>query len=290
VRQSLPCSVRTELGPQLLRTKPKSAVIDSRGIWRWRDKVLVRRLCNRACLWHIARHSCRFRRRCRCSGHGDLVNANSVLYEYWQLTRKADVDRALGQPAGQAAALQSKDANAFRRFATGAGWSPEDHAQLVENMKRIKREFPAVVSNKGNSDAIAGWLLDQKRCPTYPNMRFAVTTLACDGKLLLNPSAVGIPEDKYGDSIEGGYQISRVSAADLKLMTEPFRPQSELDEIRAMSADEYYRSEHGRPLREERNRKADQYIFEQEVRQADAAVDFFLAANREYAVAILDEQ
>ena len=154
--------------------------------------------------------------------HGDIVNANSMLYEYWQLTRKADVDRALGQPAGQAAAKQSKDANAFRRFATGQGWSQEDHAQLVENMKRIKREFPAVVSNKGNSDAIAEWLLEQKRYPNYSNMRLAVTTLACEGKLLLNPSAVGIPEDRYGDSVEGAYQISRVSAADLKLMIEPY--------------------------------------------------------------------
>jgi len=30
--------------------------------------------------------------------YGDVVNANSMLYEYWQLTRRADVDRALGQP------------------------------------------------------------------------------------------------------------------------------------------------------------------------------------------------
>jgi hypothetical protein len=203
--------------------------------------------------------------------------------EWHRTENRANFEKAMAQPRGQAEAQRSKDANAFRRFATGAGWSPEDHAQLVEDMKRIKREFPAVVSNKANSDVIAEWLLDQKCYPTYPNMRLAVTTLACEGKLLLNPSAVGIPEDKYGDSIEGGYQISRVSAADLKLMTKPFRPQSELDEIRAMSADQYYRSEHGRALREERNKHADQAIREQELRQAEAAVEFFLASNRDYA-------
>jgi hypothetical protein len=55
--------------------------------------------------------------------YSDVMNASSQLLELWNLTRKPDVDRALGQPAGQAAAKQSKDANAFRRFATGAGWS-----------------------------------------------------------------------------------------------------------------------------------------------------------------------
>jgi hypothetical protein len=126
--------------------------------------------------------------------YNDVANANSTLYEFWQLTRKADVEKALGQPRGQAAAQASKDANAFRHFATGAGWSPEDHAQLVENMKRIKREFPAVVSNKGNSDAIAGWLLDQKDYPSYANMRLAVTTLTSEGKLLLNQAPLISPK------------------------------------------------------------------------------------------------
>jgi len=215
--------------------------------------------------------------------YGDVVNANSMLYEYWQLTRKADVDRALGQPAGQAAAQHSKDANEFRRFETGENWSEADHRELVANMQRIKREFPSLVSNRRNSDKIAQWLLDNKWYPTYPNMRLAVTTLACEGKLLLNPSAVGIPEERYGDSIEGPYQISRVSAADLRLMTEPFRPQNERDEIRAMTADQFYASEHGRALREERNRHSDNFIREKELRQAEAAVEFFLASNRDYA-------
>ena len=215
--------------------------------------------------------------------HGDLVNANSVLYEYWQLTRKADVDRALGQPARQEAAKRSKEANAFHRFATGKDWSEADHRELVENMKRVKREFPAIVQNEANSHAVANWLLDNRRYPTYGNIRMAVTTLACEGKLLLNPSAVNIPEDRYGDSIEGAYQISRVSAADLKLMTEPFRPQNEHDEIRNMNADQFYKSEHGRALREERNRHSDNVIREREFRQAEAAVEFFLASNRDYA-------
>src|SRR5215469_4314934 len=60
VRQSLPRSVRTELGPQLLRTKPKTFVIGSGGIWR-RDKGPCRSVnliwppCNRTCLWHMVR-------------------------------------------------------------------------------------------------------------------------------------------------------------------------------------------------------------------------------------------
>jgi len=203
--------------------------------------------------------------------------------EWHRTENRANFEKALAQPRGQAEVQRSKDANAFRRFATGAGWSPVDHAQLVENMKRIKREFPAVVSNKANSDAIAEWLLDQKCYPTYPNMRLAVTTLASAGAVTLNPSAVGIPEDRYGDFIEGKYQISRVSAADLRLMTEPYRQQSEHDEIRAMTADQFYKSEHGRALREERNKHADPAIREKELRQAEAAVEFFLTANRDYA-------
>src|SRR5215469_15383221 len=129
--------------------------------------------------------------------YNDIVNANSALFEYWQLTRKADVEKALGQPRGQAAAQASKDANEFRRFATGENWSEVDHRELVANMQRIKREFPSLVSNRSNSDRIAEWLLEQKRYPSYANMRLAVTTLACEGKLLLNPSAVGIPENRY---------------------------------------------------------------------------------------------
>jgi hypothetical protein len=215
--------------------------------------------------------------------YSDVMNASSQLLELWNLTRKPDVDRALRQPAGQAAAQQSKDAHAFRRFATGEDWSGADHRELVENMKRVKREFPAIVHNEANSHAVANWLLDNRCYPTYGNIRMAVTTLACEGKLLLNPSAVNIPEDRYGDSIEGAYQIGRVSAADLKLMTEPFRSQNEHDEIRAMTADQFYASEHGRALREERNKHADQAIREQELRHAEAAVEFFLASNRDYA-------
>ena len=136
-----------------------------------------------------------------------VMRAPSQLIEYWQCSgRKAEVDNALRQPAGQAAAQASKDAAAFKRFATGQGWSTDHHRELVENMKRIKAEFPAVVGNRSNSDAIAAWLLDNKCYPTYANMRLAVTTLACEGKFLLNPSAVGIPEDRYGDSIEGAYR------------------------------------------------------------------------------------
>ena len=84
---------------------------------------------------------------------------------------------------------------------------------------------------------------------------------------------------RFGDSVYG-VQIQRVSAADLKTITTPFRPQSERQK---MTADEWYSSEHGKALREERNRHADQRIREQQVRQAEAAVEFFLPANRDYA-------
>ena len=113
------------------------------------------------------------------------------------IERKADVDNALAQPAGQAAAKQSKDANAFRRFATGEGWSADDHRELVENMKRIKREFPAVVSNKNNSDAIAGWLLDNKLSGLQSRLFFVQLPLSQQAFSRLNrtarkPSSLGL--------------------------------------------------------------------------------------------------
>jgi hypothetical protein len=55
----------------------------------------------------------------------------------------------------------------------------------------------------------------------------------------IEPSAVNIPEDRYGDSIEGAYQISRVSAADLKLMTTPYSAPPAKDES-SLSAGEYW--------------------------------------------------
>lgn len=215
--------------------------------------------------------------------HGDVVNANSLLYEYWRLTRRADVDRALGQPAGQAAAKQSKDNVSFRRFSTGQGWTPDEHKEMLANIERLVREYPAFVRNQPNGEALAIYLLENRLYPSYPSLVQAFTTLAVQGKLLLNPSAVNIPEDRYGDELYGPHAMSRVSAADLKLMTTPFRSQTEPDAIRKMSADEYYRSEHGRALREERNRHADQAICQQEIRQAEAAVEFFLSSNRDYA-------
>src|SRR5262249_44790152 len=79
------------------------------------------------------------------------------------------------------------------------------------------------------------------------------------------------------------HAMSRVSAADLRRFTTRFIPQSEEDEIRNMTADQFYASEHGRALREERNRHSDNVIREKELRQAEAAVEFFLASNRDYA-------
>jgi hypothetical protein len=91
-------------------------------------------------------------------------------------------------------------------------------------------------STNRSSDAIATWLLDNRRYPNCENIVVAVTTLTAQGKLLLNPSAVGIPENRYGDSVFG-YQINNVTAADLRRMTTPFRPQSEREHIEKMSAD-----------------------------------------------------
>ena len=50
--------------------------------------------------------------------------------------------------------------------------------------------------------------------------------------------------------------------------------------IQAVSADQFYASEHCRALREERNRHADNAICEQDFRQAEASVEFSLAQTR----------
>jgi hypothetical protein len=77
--------------------------------------------------------------------------------------------------------------------------------------------------------------------------------------------------------------MSGVTAADLHRMTTPFRPQSEREKIESMSADEFYRSEHRKTLREERNRKADQAIQGQQAQEIDKAVNLFLQSHRDYA-------
>ena len=209
----------------------------------------------------------------------DVARASSTLLEYWQLVRKPDVDNALAQPRGQAEAQRSKDANAFRRFATGVDWSEDDDRELVTNMKRIKTEFPAVVSNKSNSDAIAGFLIDNKCYPSYANLRLAVTTLACEGKLLLNPSPVSIPEDRYGDSIEGPYQLSRVSAADLKLMTTPYSAPAVDDESK-LSADEYWAAHP--ELATERHKHDRAAVQAQVEAKAESEVERFLQTQLNY--------
>ena len=109
---------------------------------------------------------------------------------------------------------------------------------------------------------------------SYDQVERLILDLLASGKLYLNPAALGPEmEAKYGDELTPGNQ--RITAAELKRMTTPFRSQNEREKIEAMSADEFYQSEHGRPLREERNRHADQAISEQELREAQAAVQSF---------------
>jgi len=210
--------------------------------------------------------------------YSDVANANSTLFEHWNLVRKADVEKALAQPRAQAAAHASKDANSFKRFSTGEGWDESDHKELVANMTRMKKEFPAVVNNRLNSDKIAQWLLDAKHYPTYPNICLAVTTLACAGGLMLNPSAVNIPEDRYGDHIEGAYAISKVSASDLQLMTESYSPRT-ADESK-LSANEYWKAHP--ELAAERHKHDRAAVAGEVFRKAESEVERFLQTQLNY--------
>jgi hypothetical protein len=206
-----------------------------------------------------------------------VMKAPSQLLLYWEAVRKADVDNALAQPRAQKAAQQTKDNAAFHKFNTGQGWKEEDQHQLVENLRRIKSEFPAVVTNPRNSNAITDYLLSNHFFPNYDYIREAITTLASSGALTLDPSAVGIPEDRYGDHVEGAYQISRVSAADLRLMTEPYRPAN--DESK-MSSTEYWAAH---PELAAERYKHDRAAIEREaIRRGEAEVERFLQTQLNY--------
>lgn len=156
----------------------------------------------------------------------------------------------------------------------------EEQEQIArEALDRLCREYPVFTNCVGNREELTTFLLSQKKLPRWDTVRRAFLELAPTGRLLLDVSRVGIM--RFGeDGIT--WQVEKLTADELKLITTRFRPRSE-NEIRDMTADEYYKSEHGRVLREERNRRADDAIRQQELRQAKAAVSFFLAANRDYA-------
>jgi len=182
------------------------------------------------------------------------------------------------------------DANAkkintdWQRFVTYRRLSPEQVRIAKDAMDRLCKEYPAFVNCASNQEELSEFLVSKNQLPRWDAVRDAFLDLVPTGKLILNPAALGADmEQRYGDELSGAYAMSRVSADDLRRMTMPASLQSEREAIDRMNADEFYASEYGRPLREERNRQADNFIREQQAQQEEAAVDFFLAANRDYA-------
>ena len=96
------------------------------------------------------------------------------------------------------------------------------------------------------------------------------------GKLYLNPAAIsGEFEQRYGDELYGAYQMSRVSAADLAVLTSRFVPKKQ-DESK-LSADQYW---HAHPeLSEERYRPHRAAGDAESLRRAKAEVERFLASK-----------
>ena len=94
------------------------------------------------------------------------------------------------------------------------------------------------------------------------------------GKLYLNPPAISAEfERRYGDELYGAYQMSRVSAADLAVLTSRFVPKKQ-DESK-LSADQYW---HAHPeLSEERYRPHRAAGDAESLRRAKAEVERFLA-------------
>lgn len=170
------------------------------------------------------------------------------------------------------------DWNEFIRTGT---LTPEQARLAREALDRLCLEFPSFVDNDSNRQELTELLLSRKQLPRWGTIRSAFLELAASGRLFIDPSAVGIM--RFGEDGISGHAVENLTADELKRITTPARSKNEQDEIRSMSADAFYKSEHGRPLREERNRRADDAIREQELREAKAAVSFFLAANRDYA-------
>jgi len=170
---------------------------------------------------------------------------------------------------------------AWQTFITDRRLSPEQLRIAKEALDRLCREYPAFVNNQHNQEEISGYLVSHKQLPTWETVRGAYLELAATGRLFLDPSRIGV--SRFGEEGIQGYVVTQLSADELQRITTPARPQSEREAIDKMNADEFYASEYGRPLREERNRRADEYIREQQFQQGESAIDFFLAANRDYS-------
>lgn len=211
----------------------------------------------------------------------EVQRMSEYEYEWHEHENRENLEKALRPQTDK---HSEADKLHWQKFIKTRSLTPEQIQTAKDAMDRLCSEYPVFVNCTANQEELSDYLISKNKLPRWDTVRDTYLELAPTGKLILNPAALGAEfEQRYGDELSGPYAMSRVRAADLRAMTTPFRSQNEQDAIRNMSADEFYKSEHGRALREERNRHADQAIREQEVRQAEAAVEFFLSANRDYA-------
>src|SRR5215469_2562112 len=219
--------------------------------------------------------------------HEDVQRMGTYELEWHKRENKQNLDAVItpDERNRRKQSWETEKANRLLARAMNRSLTPDEVQTFGKIVSDCRRSYPVVVDCDENGTALAAAIRNRKINFTAP---VAVERLFVDmistGAFRLNPAVFGPEfEQRYGDELAGPHAMSRVSAANLRRFTTRFIPQSEEDEIRNMTADQFYASEHGRALREERNRHSDNVIRDQELRQAEAAVEFFLSANRDYA-------
>jgi hypothetical protein len=123
-------------------------------------------------------------------------------YEFHQAFNKTELERALAEPQVQAQNKKTaEDSKAQRVWSDQA--SNEETETAVKEAKQFTAAHPQYIcegpNGQINGNALLGWLQEKKLLPTAQNWAEAFQVLGREGKLVLDPSKVGIIKVRYSN-------------------------------------------------------------------------------------------
>jgi len=197
---------------------------------------------------------------------------SSLEVEFHEKFNTAEFNRALNEPKAIAESKATAEAEKTKRLWTDQA-TPEDTESALEEVAIFCQAFPQFVgSHLPNREALVEWLRMRNLPVTARNLVTAFQALGADGKLLLNPSAIGVGTE------------TEISGARLKnhpklwVLLEPAQTieAKERQEMDQMSASDW-RQAHPEAFRENRVHPLQQRAWRQ-------AIDTFRLSNPTYTV------
>jgi hypothetical protein len=122
-------------------------------------------------------------------------------YEFHQAFNKTDLERAVAEPQTQAQNKRTaEDSKAQRMWKDEA--SAEETEFALKEVTAFCQAYPQFIGRHvPNREALVAWLREKYLPVTFANLATAFQALGAEGKILVNPSAIGIgTEQEIGGS------------------------------------------------------------------------------------------